>query len=318
LGYVATLSGAAESPPNGSLGVGKATIILDFALFTMRLKVEFNNLDGEVVAAHIHGNTTTPGAGVAPSMTTEPSLSAFPAGVDSGLYDQTLDLTSPSSYNPAFIQASGGTISLASNALFAGLAGGNAYFSIQTSAYPGGEVRGFFARTPPADFNFDGIVDEHDLPVWAGSFGTDHHGDATGDGQSDGFDFLAWMQQWGSSAAPPGHHHGSRPVPEPPLAGLMLVSIMALAAAARRSDRASQSLIQPGNTIIRSRYRSRIHRFPGNLVASPASIRHDSDRRVVVSRIGSNVRALLLARGAYHSAAAMWTIQPQHGGGVAS
>ena len=66
----------------------------------------------------------------------------------SGSYDHTFDLTLASSYNPDFIAANGGTISTASNALFAALEEGRAYFNIHTSAFPGGEIRGFLLLPP--------------------------------------------------------------------------------------------------------------------------------------------------------------------------
>lgn len=58
--------------------------------------------------------------------------------------------------------------------------------------------------SPPsadADFNDDGLVDGIDLGVWKSGFGVDATGDADGDLDSDGADFLAWQQQFGGAMA---------------------------------------------------------------------------------------------------------------------
>jgi hypothetical protein len=52
------------------------------------------------------------------------------------------------SYNSAFITANGGTVSTAFNALLAGLDANKAYMNIHTSAFPGGEIRGFLRLVP--------------------------------------------------------------------------------------------------------------------------------------------------------------------------
>ena len=44
------------------------------------------------------------------------------------------------------------------------------------------------------DFNYDAIVDSADLGIWESSFGSDLRGDADGDGDTDGADFLAWQR----------------------------------------------------------------------------------------------------------------------------
>jgi hypothetical protein len=144
--YAARLSGPDESPANDSTGVGFAKITLDFDLFTMRVEADFGDLQGTVTASHIHAPTAVPFAGTAGVATQTPSFTGFPTGVTSGSYDHTFDLTLASSYNPAFIAANGGTISSASNALFAALAQGRAYLNIHTTTFPGGEIRGFLVE----------------------------------------------------------------------------------------------------------------------------------------------------------------------------
>jgi hypothetical protein len=147
--YYATLSGAAESPPNASPGTGSATVIVDDVADTMRVLVTFSDLLGTTTAAHIHCCTAVAGAGTAGVATTTPTFPSFPLGVTSGSYDHTFDLTDASSFNPAFVTANGGTTASAEAALLAGLLAGEAYLNIHTSTFPGGEIRGFLVTPLP-------------------------------------------------------------------------------------------------------------------------------------------------------------------------
>ena len=144
--YQATLSGAAEAPPNGSPGTGFAEVTIDLDLATMHVEVSFSGLLGSTTASHIHCCTAVPGEGTAGVATPTPSFPDFPLGVMSGTYDRLFDLTDAASYNPAFITANGGTVSGAMNALLAGLDAGQAYLNIHTGDFPGGEIRGFLAE----------------------------------------------------------------------------------------------------------------------------------------------------------------------------
>ena len=81
-------------------------------------------------------------------MTTIPAFAGFPLGVTSGTYNNTLDMTLASSYNPAFVTLNGGTVAGAFDALLNGLEAGDAYFNIHTNVFPGGEIRGFLAAVP--------------------------------------------------------------------------------------------------------------------------------------------------------------------------
>jgi hypothetical protein len=74
--------------------------------------------------------------------TTTPTFAGFPLGVTSGTYDNILDLTLASSYNPAFVTDEGGTTAGAEAALEAAIEAGTAYLNIHTSMFPGGEIRG--------------------------------------------------------------------------------------------------------------------------------------------------------------------------------
>jgi hypothetical protein len=227
LGYVAFLSGANEATPNGSQGVGTVKVLIDLIFYTMRVQVDFQGLTGEVSSAHLHGITTAAGQGVADVMINVPTLPDFPSGVTAGSYDQTINLALESSYNPTFFAATGGTASLASNAMFLALSEGKTYFNIHTTAFGDGEIRGFLLRTPPADFDFDGFVASSDLDVWKEWYAVDHFGDATGDGMTDGADFLAWQRQLGTMATlPGGGHQHLAAVPEPSTAALAVAGVV--------------------------------------------------------------------------------------------
>lgn len=146
--YTADLSGANESPPIISEGIGTARVDYDSTARTLRVVVSFSDLTGTTTAAHIHCCTADPFAGTVGVASATPTFPGFPSGVTSGSYDQIFDLSSGSSYNSSFLTASGGTADTAEAALAAGLANGQAYFNIHTSFAPGGEIRGFLAPVP--------------------------------------------------------------------------------------------------------------------------------------------------------------------------
>ena len=148
LHYRALLNGPNESPANASPGTGFATIAIDDALNTMLLNITFANLTGTTTASHIHCCTSAPFAGTAGVATTVPNFLLFPLGVTSGTYNATLDLLSASSYNPAFVSAHGGTPASAEAFLLNGIALNESYLNIHTTAFPGGEIRGFLVAVP--------------------------------------------------------------------------------------------------------------------------------------------------------------------------
>jgi len=148
--YTTSLSGPNEAPPNNSPGTGTSTVTVDLDLLTMRVEVQFQGLLGNVTACHIHGPTLVALQGTAGVMTPVPSFPGFPHGGTSGVYDQTFDLTQASTYNPAFVTASGGTIAQAMNRLLLALDEDKSYVNIHTNQFPGGEIRGFLIPTPGA------------------------------------------------------------------------------------------------------------------------------------------------------------------------
>jgi CHRD domain len=147
--YTALLDGPSESPPNASPGTGMAQVDVDATVHTMRVQVSFSGLIGLTTASHIHGPTAVPGTGTAGVATTTPTFAGFPLGVTSGIYDNTLDLTLASSYNPAFVTANGGTPATAEAALLQAIADGKAYLNVHSQAFGGGEIRGFLTLFDP-------------------------------------------------------------------------------------------------------------------------------------------------------------------------
>jgi len=156
--YTATLSGAAESPPNGSPGTGMAEVTIDPLAHTMRVEVSFSDLTGATTASHIHCCTAVPGAGNVGVATQLPTFAGFPLGVTSGSYDHLFDLADLTSWNAAFVGAHGGTAAGAEAALLAGLDEGRAYLNVHTSTFPGGEIRGFLQVPEPATLALLGIA----------------------------------------------------------------------------------------------------------------------------------------------------------------
>lgn len=148
LQYTATLSGLTEVTPNASPGTGTALITIDDQAMTLRVQASFSGLLGTVTNAHIHCCTTEPGTGPAGVASPVPTFPDFPAGVTEGSYDELFILTEASSWNPAFVTASGGTVDTAFLALLAGLDTQRAYLNIHTIAFPGGEINGFAAPVP--------------------------------------------------------------------------------------------------------------------------------------------------------------------------
>ena len=147
--FTVTLNGAAESPSNASPGLGSGMVVFDTALHTMSLNVSFSGLTGTTSAAHIHCCTALAGAGNVGVATTTPTFAGFPLGVSSGAYANIFDMTLASSFNAAFITANGGTTTSAEMALFNGALAGKSYLNLHTSAFGGGEIRGFLVQAVP-------------------------------------------------------------------------------------------------------------------------------------------------------------------------
>ena len=143
---MAVLNGPSEVPVNASPGTGFATVIFDSALHTMSLSVTFSGLLGITTASHIHCCTAASNAGTAGVATETPTFGGFPLGVTSGSYNNLFNLTLASSFNPAFVTSNGGTVASTEAALLAGAFANKSYLNIHTSAFGGGEIRGFLVQ----------------------------------------------------------------------------------------------------------------------------------------------------------------------------
>jgi hypothetical protein len=162
------------------------------------------DLSGGTVAAQIHGVTEEPLVGLADIALPIPGL---PGGLHFGTIDRTIDLTSASSYNPAYIAASGGTISDALNALIFGLQDGSFYFNLTTTAFPEGEISGFLIfYYCPGDTNNDGRVENADLQrlltSWATTVGDAayvHEADFDENGTIENTDLQILLENWAVS-----------------------------------------------------------------------------------------------------------------------
>ena len=144
------LTEALEVPPTGSSGTGQATVTLDTILHTMRVQASFSGLGSNTTAAHIHCCLDSPFLTGVNEMvaTTTPSFPGFPLGVTFGTFDNTFDLTLPTTYNLANPDL-GGSVATAEPIFVAALLAGETYFNIHTTAFPGGEIRGFLAIPGP-------------------------------------------------------------------------------------------------------------------------------------------------------------------------
>ncbi len=145
--FTATLTGPAEQPPNMSPGVGFAIVTFDPTAHTLRVQVIFGNLLAPVTVAHIHAPTAVAFAGTAGVATAVPTFPGFPT-MTFGVYDMTFNTLMAATYNPAFVTMQGGTLESAEAALFSFMLEGRSYFNIHSSAFPGGEIRGFLQPIP--------------------------------------------------------------------------------------------------------------------------------------------------------------------------
>ena len=110
--YKATLTSAAEVPPNASKGTGTLASTYDTATKKLTWTVTFTGLSGPATAAHFHG----------------PAAAGANAGV---VVPQKDGLTSPMKGEATLTDAQA-----------ADLQGGKWYFNIHTEANKGGEIRG--------------------------------------------------------------------------------------------------------------------------------------------------------------------------------
>jgi len=147
--YIAYLDGLTEEPPVVTPGTGIARVTIDTLTNMMRVQADFSGLTGVTTVAHIHAPTAVAFTGTVGVATQPGTFTGWPAGVTSGSYDMTFDMTNAANYTAGFTTLSGGTVDSARALLFASFADGKAYFNIHTDFRPGGEIRGFFRPVVP-------------------------------------------------------------------------------------------------------------------------------------------------------------------------
>jgi autotransporter-associated beta strand protein len=100
------------------------------------------------------------------------------------------------------------------------------------------QISTFVSPPSPADFNLDRFVDSADLTIWSSNVGligsgTTALGDANGDLNVDGSDFLVWQREFTGNAAP------VNAIPEPSAAALTIFGIAACVRLTARRRRAA-------------------------------------------------------------------------------
>ena len=141
--YDVVLTGSAESPANASPGSGTARILFDLDLVTISIDASFSNLLGTTTAVYVHCCTAVGGSGTSINATADAAPAGFALGATSGSFSIGYELALDATYSPAFRAAHGPMTVDALNALVFGAEDGKAYLSIRTTAFPGGEIRGF-------------------------------------------------------------------------------------------------------------------------------------------------------------------------------
>jgi hypothetical protein len=132
----------------GATGTGSGFFQFDTTNQTLFIDVSWTGLSAGTTVAHIHCCTSAPFAGTVGVAVSPPTLPGFPTGVTSGTYQTLINLTLTGVYGSGFLNTNGGTAASASAALLQGIQEGRAYFNIHSTAFPGGEIRGFLQPVP--------------------------------------------------------------------------------------------------------------------------------------------------------------------------
>jgi hypothetical protein len=134
--FKATMTSAAENPPNSSTGTGTFTATLDTSTNVFTYDVTFTGLTSNVTLGHIHAPALpTANAAALLNFATLPGAT-FTTGATSGTAHGVVTLNSATQITA---QVNGDSLK---KLLFAGLA----YANIHTTVNGGGEIRGQIAK----------------------------------------------------------------------------------------------------------------------------------------------------------------------------
>ena len=150
------LSGLLEIPANASPGTGTGDVYFDTVAHTLKVDLSWSGLLAGTTVAHIHAPATAaqivsavPFAGTWGVATQPGTLTGFPSGLTSGSYSGApYSSLLVGSYTAGFLGANGGTAALAEAALLTYLHTGKAYLNIHSTAFPGGEIKGYLVPIP--------------------------------------------------------------------------------------------------------------------------------------------------------------------------
>ena len=144
----------------GATGSGFVTADYDSTAHTLLISANWSGLSGTTTVAHIHCCTAAENAGTIGVAVTPGTLPGFPVGATAGSYiSPVLDLTDASTYTAGFVtNFAGGALANAEAALIAGFDSHRAYFNIHSTAFPGGEIRGFLRVPEPGTLALLGLA----------------------------------------------------------------------------------------------------------------------------------------------------------------
>jgi hypothetical protein len=125
--FSASMNGAKEGTPNASPGTGTATVSFNDATYQVSVTESWANLMGSATANHIHVATAPGGSGGVKLAFTD-FVNPSPA---TGSYSGTFTLTSTNF-----------------NTLLGSTNAGLSYVNLHSTAFGGGEIRGFLTPVP--------------------------------------------------------------------------------------------------------------------------------------------------------------------------